>query len=148
MPLSIFGPWTKCTFTIRFALPHVGPPEPRARCLLHNPTRRNVGYFGAVRLRDGKFFFRRETDKFNAATCWKFLQHLQAASTRTNDASWSLPTTRNTIMHAFIGVEGGARGPLRARLPPRLQPGVEPHRASLETHPSPMPAQSILRASG
>ena len=59
------------------------PPETKDPVLLHYPTRRRVGYFGAVRLRDGKFFFRRETDKFNAVTCWKFLQHLQAASTRT-----------------------------------------------------------------
>src|SRR5208283_4852875 len=59
------------------------PPETKDPVLLHYPTRRSVGYFGAVRLRDGKFFFRRETDKFNAVTCWEFLQHLQAASTRT-----------------------------------------------------------------
>jgi len=59
------------------------PPETKDPVLLHYPTRRCVGYFGTVRLRDGKFFFRRETDKFNALTCWKFLQHLQAASTRT-----------------------------------------------------------------
>ena len=50
--------------------------------LQHYPTRRSVGYFGAVRLRDGKLCFRRETDKFNALTCWKFLQYLKAASTR------------------------------------------------------------------
>jgi hypothetical protein len=59
------------------------PPETKDPGLLHYPTRRSVGYFGAVRLRDGKFFFRRETEKFNAVTCWKFLQHLQAASTGT-----------------------------------------------------------------
>jgi transposase len=59
------------------------PPETHDPVLLHQPTRRSVGYFGAVRLRDGKFFFQRETDKFNAVTCWKFLRHLRAASTRT-----------------------------------------------------------------
>lgn len=42
-----------------------------------------MGYFGAVRLRDGRFFFRREPEKFNAITCWRFLKHLRAASTRT-----------------------------------------------------------------
>jgi len=42
--------------------------RPKIRfCCIH-PTRRSVGYFGAVRLRDGKFFFHRETDKFNGAT--------------------------------------------------------------------------------
>ncbi len=60
------------------------PPETKDPVLLHYPTRRSVGYFGAVRLRDGKFFFRPETDKFNAVTCWKFLQDLRAASTRTD----------------------------------------------------------------
>ena len=58
------------------------PPETKDPVLLHSPTRKSVGYFGAVRLRDGKFLHRRETDKFNALTCWSFLQRLQAASTR------------------------------------------------------------------
>jgi transposase len=39
-----------------------------------------VGYYGAVRLRDGRFFFRREADKFNALTCWEFLKDLRAVS--------------------------------------------------------------------
>lgn len=58
------------------------PPETRDPVLIHHPTRRSVGYFGAVRLRDGKVLFRRETDKFNAVTCWNFLRHLRAASGR------------------------------------------------------------------
>jgi transposase len=59
------------------------PPEIKDPVLLHHPARKSVGYFGAVRLRDGKFFFRRETGKFNAATCWQFLKDLRGASTRT-----------------------------------------------------------------
>jgi len=35
------------------------PPETKDPVLLHHPTRRSVGYFGAVRLRDGKFRFSR-----------------------------------------------------------------------------------------
>ena len=58
------------------------PPETRDPVLLHSPTRKSLGYYGAVRLRDGKFLYRREADKFNALTCGKFLQHLQAISTR------------------------------------------------------------------
>jgi transposase len=58
------------------------PPETKDPVLLHHPTRKSVGYFGAVRIRDGRFFFRRETDKFNAVTCWQFLQDLYAISTR------------------------------------------------------------------
>jgi len=59
------------------------PCETKDPVLLHHPTRKSVGYFGAVRLRDGKFFFRCETGKFNAVTCWQFLKDLRAASTRT-----------------------------------------------------------------
>jgi transposase len=59
------------------------PPETQDPVLPHCPTRHAVGYYGAVRLRDGKLFFQRETDKFNAVTCWKFLQRLKVASTRT-----------------------------------------------------------------
>ncbi len=59
------------------------PSEIKDPILLHHPTRKSVGYFGAVRLRDGRFFFRREMDKFNGVTCWQFLKGLRAASTRT-----------------------------------------------------------------
>lgn len=45
------------------------PPETKDPVLLHSPTRKSVGYYGAVRLRDGRFLYRRETDKFNALTC-------------------------------------------------------------------------------
>ncbi len=57
------------------------PPETKDPILLHHPTRRSVGYFGAVRLRDGKFSFHRETDKFNGGTFFAFLQALYRAST-------------------------------------------------------------------
>jgi transposase len=52
------------------------PPETKNPVLLHHPTRKSVGCFGAVRLRDGKFVFRRETEHFNAANCWEFLKQL------------------------------------------------------------------------
>jgi len=59
------------------------PPETKDPILLHHPTRRSVGYFGAVRLRDGKFWFRRETDRFNAATFFEFMRSLRRVSIRT-----------------------------------------------------------------
>jgi transposase len=59
------------------------PPETKDPILLHHPTRRSVGYFGAVRLRDGKFWFRRETDKFNAVTFFEFMRGLRRVSIRT-----------------------------------------------------------------
>jgi len=58
------------------------PPETRDPVLFHPPHRKSVGYSGAVRLRDGRFFFRAEAGKFNALTCWEFLQQLCTASTR------------------------------------------------------------------
>ena len=42
------------------------PPEVKDPVLFHEPTRKSVGYFGAVRLRDGKFVRRREEKMFNA----------------------------------------------------------------------------------
>jgi transposase len=49
------------------------PPEKRNPVLRHYPGRKSVGYFGAVRLRDGKFIYRKESGKFNAQTFWDFM---------------------------------------------------------------------------
>src|ERR1700730_13113232 len=59
------------------------PPETKDPVLLHAPTRRSVGYFGAVRLRDGRFQFCREADKFNGATFFEFMKSLRRISIRT-----------------------------------------------------------------
>lgn len=75
--------WTKCTFN-NTVLPYVGAAGNAGPSAPSLSTRRSVGYFGAVRLRDGKFFFRRETEEFNAVTCWNFLWRLRAASTRSS----------------------------------------------------------------
>ena len=56
------------------------PPEIKDPVLLHAPTRKSVGYFGAVRLRDGRFVFRRESESFNGETYWQFLRQLFRAS--------------------------------------------------------------------
>jgi transposase len=58
------------------------PPEIKDPVLLHAPTRKSVGYFGAVRLRDGRLLFRQERDKFNGATFFDFLRDLRRASIR------------------------------------------------------------------
>ncbi len=58
------------------------PPEDKEPVLYHEPTRDKVGYFGAVRLRDGKFVYRRETGSFNAESFWDFLKQLRQASSR------------------------------------------------------------------
>lgn len=56
------------------------PPEIKDPVLLHHPTRDSVGYFGAVRLRDGKFVFQREDVVFNSETFFPFLKKLRKAS--------------------------------------------------------------------
>jgi transposase len=58
------------------------PPEVKDPVLLHHPTRKSVGYFGAVRLRDGKFLYEREPTCFDAVTTWKFLRKLRHSSRR------------------------------------------------------------------
>ena len=61
------------------------PPEVKEPVLLHAPTRKSVGYFGAVRLRDGKFIYAREEQKFNAQSCWQFLKQLRHKSLRSGN---------------------------------------------------------------
>ena len=56
------------------------PPEVKDPVVYHHPTRRSIGYFGAVRLRDGKFLYRREAGRFNGETFGEFLKLLRAAS--------------------------------------------------------------------
>ena len=58
------------------------PPEEKNPVLLHHPTRKSVGYFGAIRLHDGKLVFKREEDKFNAVTFHTFLKDLRKVSSR------------------------------------------------------------------
>jgi transposase len=58
------------------------PPEIKDPVLLHHPTRKSMGYFGAVRVRDGKFVFAREPCSFDAQTTWAFLKKVRLASRR------------------------------------------------------------------
>jgi hypothetical protein len=55
------------------------PPEVDDPVVLHYPTRKSVGYFGAVRLRDGKFLFKREDHCFDGMTTWSFLRQRQCS---------------------------------------------------------------------
>jgi hypothetical protein len=55
-------------------------PETKDHLLVHEPTRKKIGYFGAVRLSDGKFVYRQEAGKFNAESFGKFLKQLRKAS--------------------------------------------------------------------
>src|SRR3978361_1508387 len=52
------------------------PPEEIDPIYYHCPTRKSVGYFGAVRLRDGKFVFQRATGRFNGESFLDFMKLL------------------------------------------------------------------------
>jgi hypothetical protein len=58
------------------------PPEVRDPVLLDHPTRPSVGCFGAVQLRRGRFVFRREEQRLNAASFWDFLKDLRRVRRR------------------------------------------------------------------
>lgn len=58
------------------------PPEEIDPVLWHHPTRKSIGYFGAVRLRDGKLICQREEEKFNKETYFRFLQYLRRCANR------------------------------------------------------------------
>lgn len=58
------------------------PPEVKDPVLLHHPTRKSIGYFGAVRIRDGKFVYSREIHRFDADTFFVFLKKLRRLSNR------------------------------------------------------------------
>ncbi len=56
------------------------PPEDADPVVLHHPTRKSVGYFGAVRIRDGRCVYARESDRFNGQSFWDFMQALRERS--------------------------------------------------------------------
>jgi transposase len=58
------------------------PPEQKDPVLVHYPTRKAVGYYGAVRLRDGKFIYQREEDLFNGEGFWHFMLTLRQKAQR------------------------------------------------------------------
>jgi allophanate hydrolase subunit 2 len=67
------------------------PPEARDPVLLHHPTRKSVKYFGAVRIGDGRFVFRREQGSFDAATCHAFLRQLWTVTRRSDRRAVAAP---------------------------------------------------------
>ena len=56
------------------------PPEVKDPIVLHHPTRKSVGYFGAVRLWEGRFIFTREVHRFDGQTFFDFLKKVQMHS--------------------------------------------------------------------
>ena len=121
------------------------PPETRDPVLLHHPTRHSVGYFGAVRLRDGSFQFRRETDKFNGLTFFEFMKELYQTQRQQRPSRGGDHGQRQIPPRPVTSaVAGRTRRRVRAGLPATLQPGVESDRASVETDSAALLAQPLL----
>ena len=123
------------------------PPEIKDPIVYHHPTRKSVGYFGAVRLRDGKFLFRRETGRFNGETFWQFMKEFREASIggaprRSDQRQCRIPPSP-----ASSALERRTRSRVSAGLLAALQPRAESHRASLETDKAVVPPQPLLRIS-
>jgi hypothetical protein len=57
-------------------------PEIKRPVCLHHPTRKSVGYFGAVNLRTGQLVVQREATVFDGQTFASFLVHLKTARRR------------------------------------------------------------------
>jgi hypothetical protein len=130
-------------------MPDVDSAGTKDPVLLHAPTRRSVGYFGAVRLRDGKFLFCREAGKFNGATFFGFMKSLRRHSIRTGRRV--VVITDNAKYHRAL-----LHRPWREEhildfsldyLPPLLT-GPESHRTSLEAYTASVPAQPLLQPLG
>ena len=124
------------------------PAEVKDPILLHAPTRKSVGYFGAVRLRDGKLLTKREEKVFDAETFWKFLKLLRQVSSRSGRRV-AVISDNAKYHHALLHREW--RQQLEPRfalhfLPP-YTPQLNPIERILEADTSPLSAQRFLRAS-
>ena len=124
------------------------PPETRDPVVFHHPTRKSVGYFAAVRIRDGRFLFRRETGSFNGDTFCTLLKDFRSATAHAHGPGHRHQRQRRLppfpVAHR---VEDRSDAPIRTELLAALQSGVESDRASLETDLAAVPSQSVFRGS-
>jgi transposase len=59
-------------------------PEDFDPFVLHNPVKKNAKYYGAVRLRDGKFVYQRITGMFDGDNFFTFLKYLRKITARSS----------------------------------------------------------------
>src|ERR1039457_1552910 len=121
------------------------PPEDKDPILLHHPTRKSVAYFGAVRLRDGRFVYRRETERFNGQSFWDFLKLLRQRSRRPGQRVVVI-TDNARYHHAKMHKAWrDAQAPDFSLdyLPP-YSPDLNPHRAGLEIDAQALSARPVF----
>ena len=120
------------------------PPEIKDPVLLHAPTRKSVGYFGAVRLRDGRFVFRLETGKLMDSASFSF-SRIRSASRGTRRRVVVI-TDNARYHHSRLHRPGWNNPPIKLLgLPSPVQSRTQSDRARVEAHTSSLPAQSLLR---
>jgi hypothetical protein len=78
------------------------PKETKDPVVYHHPKRKRVGYFAAVRLRDGQFLFQRETGRFNGESFWSSLKVFREAST-TPGRAWRSAITHSITAPNYTG---------------------------------------------
>ena len=103
------------------------PPEETDPILLHHPGRKSVGYFGAVRLRDGRLVYQRESGAFNGESFLVFMKQLRTTSLR---SGWRVIviTDNAKYHHARLHKEWRARHARKFKLDflPPYSPELNP----------------------
>lgn len=105
------------------------PPEDRQPVLLHYPGRRSVGYFGAVRVRDGKFVFQREAESFNAMTFHAFLKRWWAVASKSRR---SVALIIDNVRYHHANLHRPWREERAQRLQPHFMPAYSPELNPIE----------------
>jgi hypothetical protein len=80
-------------------------PEDFDPFVLHNPVKKNAKYYGAVRLRDGKFVYQRITGMFDGDNCFTFLKYLRKITARSSKKTVIL-LDRASYHHAKVHKNG------------------------------------------
>ena len=113
------------------------PPETQDPILLHHPGRKSVGYFGAVRLRDGKVCLPSANGAIQRRELLRLLE-ATAADHGTVPVSRGRPGRQRQLSSRQIAPALEGEGPqpeICPGLPTAVQPRPTPDRASLETDP-------------
>ena len=123
-----------------------GPPEIRDPVVIHHPTRKSAGYFGAVRLRAGKWGTARAATMLDAQTTWNFYPLLRrSAATCDRRVVVILDNGALSPRAPAARRAPGLRRELGAVRSAGLAPGTQSDRAPMQAPSSPRPPQPVFR---